>query len=75
MSHVLKTKSVSLPRVLEGAWSGGEGLVGEGRVGRFEGGGGHAAEGEAQCPGDCHQQHLERRILGTCVRKCHRVMS
>ena len=36
-----------------------------GGAGRLDGGGGHAAQGEeAQCPGDCHQQHLERIILG-----------
>ena len=35
-----------------------------GGAGRLDGGGGHAAQGvEAQCPGDCHQQHLERIIL------------
>ena len=57
MSHVLQTEPVSLPGFLEGGWSGGEGLEGEG--GRLDGGGGHAAEGETQCPGHCHQQHLE----------------
>ena len=57
MSHVLQTKPLSLPGFLEGGWSGGEGLEGEG--GRLDCGGGHATEGEAQCPGHCHQQHLE----------------
>ena len=60
MSHVLQTEPVSLPGFLEGGWSGGEGLEGGGlEAGRREGGGGHATEGEAQCPGHCHQQHLE----------------
>ena len=64
VSHVLKAEPVSLPRVLEGGWSGGEALVEEGGgAGRLEGGGGHAAQGEAQCPGDRHQQHLERIIF------------
>ena len=73
MSHVLKTEPVSLPRVLEGRRPGGEGLVSVGEAGLVEGvgggaggldgGGGHAAQGEGQCPGDCHQQHLERIIL------------
>ena len=65
VSHILKAEPVSLPRVREGDGSGGEVLEGEGgEAGRLEGGGGHAAQGEAQCPGDCHQQHLERIILG-----------
>ena len=76
VSHVLEAEPVSLPRVREGGRSGGEVLESGGEVlegegggaGRFEGGGGHAAQGEAQCPRDRQQQHLERKILGqTCL--------
>ena len=45
---------------LQGVVLGGEGLDGAGGAGGLEGGRGHAAQGEAQCPGNCQQQHLER---------------
>ena len=73
VSHVLEAEPVSLPRVREGAWSCGEVLESSGEVlmegqgggaGRLEGGGRHAAQGEAQCPRDRQQQHLERKVLG-----------
>ena len=56
VSDVFKAKPVSL----QGVVLGGEGLDGAGGAGGLEGWGRHAAQGEAQCPGNCHQQHMER---------------
>jgi len=72
VSHVLEAEPVSLPRVREGGRSGGEVLESGGEVlegegggaGRFEGGGGHAAQGEAQCPRDRQQQHHLIQLSG-----------